>query len=63
MWNVIIENFLAACGKVSSLTKSDIHSCNFGIISELIKAELPVLLADSALSACMLYGVRFHPIV
>ncbi|XP_045803920.1 uncharacterized protein LOC123897360 [Trifolium pratense] len=36
---------------------------NFGNVRELIEAEPPKWLADSAAAACMLCGVRFHPIM
>ncbi|KAG6692195.1 hypothetical protein I3842_10G102000 [Carya illinoinensis] len=36
---------------------------NFGNVREIIEAEPPKWLADSAASACMLCGVRFHPII
>ncbi|KDP21148.1 hypothetical protein JCGZ_21619 [Jatropha curcas] len=36
---------------------------NFGNVKEIIEAEPPKWLADSAASACMLCGVRFHPIM
>lgn len=36
---------------------------NFGNVSELLDAEPPRWLADSSASACMLCGVRFHPIM
>ncbi|KAJ0082198.1 hypothetical protein Patl1_10428 [Pistacia atlantica] len=36
---------------------------NFGNVSELLEAEPPKWMADSAASACMLCGVRFHPIM
>jgi len=36
---------------------------NFGNVRELLDAEPPKWLADSAASSCMLCGVRFHPIV
>ncbi|GAV88610.1 FYVE domain-containing protein/DUF500 domain-containing protein [Cephalotus follicularis] len=36
---------------------------NFGNMKEIIEAEPPKWLADSAASACMLCGVRFHPIM
>ena len=36
---------------------------NFGNIKEILEAEPPKWLADSAASACMLCNVRFHPII
>ena len=36
---------------------------NFGNITELLEADPPKWLADSSASACMLCGVRFHPIM
>ncbi|XP_020232322.1 uncharacterized protein LOC109812710 [Cajanus cajan] len=36
---------------------------NFGNVKELLEAEPPKWLADSAASSCMLCGVRFHPIM
>ncbi|KAL6999652.1 hypothetical protein U1Q18_000809 [Sarracenia purpurea var. burkii] len=36
---------------------------NFGNIKEIIEAEPPKWLPDSAASACMLCNVRFHPIM
>ncbi|XP_031269823.1 uncharacterized protein LOC116128239 [Pistacia vera] len=36
---------------------------NFGNVSELLEADPPKWMADSAASACMLCGVRFHPIM
>ncbi|GLU18036.1 hypothetical protein SLE2022_343580 [Rubroshorea leprosula] len=36
---------------------------NFGNISEILEAERPKWLPDSAASACMLCNVRFHPIM
>lgn len=36
---------------------------NFGNIKEILEAEPPKWLADSAASACMLCNVRFHPIM
>lgn len=36
---------------------------SFGNVKELIEAEPPKWLADSAAAACMLCGVRFHPIM
>ncbi|XP_059435930.1 uncharacterized protein LOC132168870 [Corylus avellana] len=36
---------------------------NFGNVKELLEAEPPKWLADSAASTCMLCGVRFHPII
>lgn len=36
---------------------------NFGNLREIIEAEPPKWLADSAASACMLCGMRFHPII
>ncbi|XP_057958294.1 uncharacterized protein LOC131151101 isoform X2 [Malania oleifera] len=36
---------------------------NFGNIKEILEAEPPRWLADSAASACMLCNVRFHPIM
>ncbi|XP_043808456.1 uncharacterized protein LOC110604988 isoform X2 [Manihot esculenta] len=36
---------------------------NFGNVTEILEAEPPKWLADSAASACMLCGVRFHPIM
>ncbi|XP_019051423.1 PREDICTED: uncharacterized protein LOC104586578 [Nelumbo nucifera] len=36
---------------------------NFGNAKEILEAEPPKWLADSAASACMLCGVRFHPIM
>ncbi|KAE8680097.1 RING/FYVE/PHD-type zinc finger family protein isoform 3 [Hibiscus syriacus] len=36
---------------------------NFGNFNEILEAELPKWLADSAASACMLCNVRFHPIM
>ncbi|KAA8524022.1 hypothetical protein F0562_010547 [Nyssa sinensis] len=36
---------------------------NFGNIQEILEAEPPKWLADSAASACMLCNVRFHPIM
>ncbi|XP_018805850.2 uncharacterized protein LOC108979604 [Juglans regia] len=36
---------------------------NFGNVREIIEAEPPKWLADSAAFACMLCGVRFHPII
>ncbi|GKU94344.1 hypothetical protein SLEP1_g7848 [Rubroshorea leprosula] len=36
---------------------------NFGNVREILEAEPPKWLADSAASACMLCGVRFHPIL
>ncbi|XVF04390.1 hypothetical protein REPUB_Repub05bG0078300 [Reevesia pubescens] len=36
---------------------------NFGNIREILEAEPPKWLADSAASACMLCNVRFHPIM
>ncbi|OMO76180.1 Zinc finger, FYVE-type [Corchorus capsularis] len=36
---------------------------NMGNVKELLEAEPPKWLADSAASACMLCGVRFHPIM
>jgi len=36
---------------------------NFGNVREILEAEPPKWLPDSAASACMLCGVRFHPII
>ncbi|CAI8590954.1 unnamed protein product [Vicia faba] len=36
---------------------------SFGNVKELIEAEPPKWLADSAAASCMLCGVRFHPIM
>ncbi|KAL2341022.1 hypothetical protein Fmac_008962 [Flemingia macrophylla] len=36
---------------------------NFGNVKELLEADPPKWLADSAASSCMLCGVRFHPIM
>lgn len=36
---------------------------NFGNLRELLEAEPPKWLADSAAASCMLCGVRFHPIM
>ncbi|KAH1146269.1 hypothetical protein GLYMA_15G086900v4 [Glycine max] len=36
---------------------------NFGNVKELLEAEPPKWLADSAAASCMLCGVRFHPIM
>ncbi|XWS19751.1 hypothetical protein CRYUN_Cryun31cG0043800 [Craigia yunnanensis] len=36
---------------------------NLGNVKEILEAEPPKWLADSAASACMLCGVRFHPIM
>lgn len=36
---------------------------NFANVMEILEAEPPKWLADSAASACMLCGVRFHPIM
>ncbi|GLT68297.1 hypothetical protein SLA2020_405430 [Shorea laevis] len=36
---------------------------NFGNVMEILEAEPPKWLADSAASSCMLCGVRFHPIL
>ncbi|XP_022715724.1 uncharacterized protein LOC111274942 [Durio zibethinus] len=36
---------------------------NLGNMKEILEAEPPKWLADSAASACMLCGVRFHPIL
>ncbi|QCD76903.1 early endosome antigen 1 [Vigna unguiculata] len=36
---------------------------NFGNVKELLEAEPPKWLADSAAASCMLCGVRFHPIL
>ncbi|KAK7303662.1 hypothetical protein RJT34_14574 [Clitoria ternatea] len=36
---------------------------NFGNVKELLEAEPPKWLADSAASSCMLCGVKFHPIM
>ncbi|KAJ7947188.1 RING/FYVE/PHD-type zinc finger family protein [Quillaja saponaria] len=36
---------------------------NFGKVNELLEAEPPKWLPDSAASSCMLCGVRFHPIM
>lgn len=36
---------------------------NFGNVREILEAEPPRWLADSAASSCMLCGVRFHPIM
>lgn len=36
---------------------------NFANVREILDAEPPKWLADSAASACMLCGVRFHPII
>ncbi|KAJ1414163.1 Zinc finger, FYVE/PHD-type [Sesbania bispinosa] len=36
---------------------------NFGNVRELLEAEPPKWLADSAAASCMLCGVRFHPIM
>ncbi|XVE53107.1 hypothetical protein DITRI_Ditri02bG0177800 [Diplodiscus trichospermus] len=36
---------------------------NFGNIREILESEPPKWLADSAVSACMLCNVRFHPIM
>ncbi|EXB31123.1 Lateral signaling target protein 2-like protein [Morus notabilis] len=36
---------------------------NFANVREILEAEPPKWLADSAASACMLCGVRFHPIM
>ncbi|KAM7264428.1 hypothetical protein ACFE04_002111 [Oxalis oulophora] len=36
---------------------------NFGMVKEILEADPPKWLADSAASACMLCGVRFHPIM
>ncbi|ESW19984.1 hypothetical protein PHAVU_006G171400 [Phaseolus vulgaris] len=36
---------------------------NFGNVRELLEADPPKWLADSAASSCMLCGVRFHPIM
>ncbi|EEF40130.1 uncharacterized protein LOC8275194 [Ricinus communis] len=35
----------------------------FGKVTEILEADPPKWLADSAASACMLCGVRFHPIM
>ncbi|XP_050224507.1 uncharacterized protein LOC126674161 isoform X2 [Mercurialis annua] len=36
---------------------------NFGKVAEILEADPPKWLADSAASCCMLCGVRFHPIM
>uniref|UniRef100_A0A2P2L3W8 FYVE-type domain-containing protein n=1 Tax=Rhizophora mucronata TaxID=61149 RepID=A0A2P2L3W8_RHIMU len=36
---------------------------NFGNVRQILEADPPKWLADSAASACMLCGIRFHPII
>ncbi|GMJ14181.1 hypothetical protein like AT1G29800 [Hibiscus trionum] len=40
-----------------------LNEANMGNVKEILEAEPPKWLADSAASACMLCGVRFHPIM
>lgn len=40
-----------------------LSEANFGSVKEILEAEPPKWLADSAASACMLCNVRFHPIM
>lgn len=40
-----------------------LSEANFGCVKEILEAEPPKWLADSAASACMLCNVRFHPIM
>ncbi|PPD79746.1 hypothetical protein GOBAR_DD23320 [Gossypium barbadense] len=40
-----------------------LNEVNLGNVKEILDAEPPKWLADSAASACMLCGVRFHPIM
>ncbi|KAK9085780.1 hypothetical protein Sjap_026191 [Stephania japonica] len=40
-----------------------LNEANFGSMKEILEAEPPKWLADSASSSCMLCSVRFHPIM
>ncbi|PKA64613.1 Carotenoid cleavage dioxygenase 8 like B, chloroplastic [Apostasia shenzhenica] len=87
MWDVVSEMLLAARGKLSYLTSSELRSgklpwipdelwkqtwtemaltlseasyCN---AKEILDADPPKWLADSAATSCMLCNVRFHPIM
>ncbi|XP_057738817.1 uncharacterized protein LOC130955852 [Arachis stenosperma] len=56
----ISNNVLEQCWREMAQTLTE---ANFGNVKELLEAEPPKWLADSAAASCMLCGVRFHPIM
>ncbi|KAK6132592.1 hypothetical protein DH2020_033694 [Rehmannia glutinosa] len=50
MWDVVLDMLLAARGKISALASD----ANFGKMKDILEAEPPKWLPDSAASACML---------
>ncbi|GFP78680.1 sh3 domain-containing protein pj696.02 [Phtheirospermum japonicum] len=87
MWDVFLDMFLSARGKITTLATGDINGygmswmsshlleqawkemaqtltdANFGKMKDVLEAEPPKWLPDSAASCCMLCNVRFHPIM
>ncbi|XLT74995.1 hypothetical protein HN873_031269 [Arachis hypogaea] len=56
----ISNNVLEQCWREMAQTLTE---ANFGNVKELLEAEPPKWLADSAAASCMLCSVRFHPIM
>lgn len=56
----ISSNLLEQAWQEMAQTLTD---ANFANVREILEADPPKWLADSAASACMLCGVRFHPIM